>query len=141
MFWWIFSYDRNLVAPETWDAFYPVWLNHFVHTNIVIFLIVELFILHRHYPTIKSSLCGLLVFLLTYLAWVHIIYENVQHWVYPILAQLNWAERIGFHMFNVAVPVGFYFFGRYVNSRIWNENRVINVIQKSREEKLDIGSN
>lgn len=141
MFWSLFIIDRDLVAPKVWDAIFPIWLNHFIHTDIMIFIAIEMIIVYHHYPTIKNSLLGLIAFMLVYVGWEHIIYVNTGKWVYPVLASLNWAERIGFHMFNIAIPVGFYFLGRFLNNRFWNKTRVIDTIQKAREEKLDIGSN
>lgn len=28
LFWVIFAYDRQLVYPESLDAFFPLWMNH-----------------------------------------------------------------------------------------------------------------
>lgn len=49
MFWSLFAFDRETVAPKEWDPIFPVWLNHFIHTDIIVFISIELIILHRHY--------------------------------------------------------------------------------------------
>lgn len=137
MFWSLFTIERELVAPKTWDAIFPVWLNHAIHSNIMIFIAIEMIVLHRHYPKVKSSLIGLFIVMLAYICWIEIVHEVTGYWVYNILATFNWAERIGFHLFNISVPVAFYFLGRCVNNRIWNEKRVSKTIQKRRDEKLE----
>lgn len=137
MFWSFFTIDRELVAPKAWDAIFPVWLNHFIHTDIMVFMAIEMVILHRHYPRIKHSLLGLFAFMLAYISWVHIIHEATGYWVYPILAAFNWAQRLGFHLFNISVPVTFYFIGKFINNWIWSEDRVTQHIQAARDGKID----
>lgn len=80
--------------------------------------------LHHKYPCRKSGLGGLSVFMLAYLVWVHIIKYKTNIWVYPVLAVLNWPQRIGFYIFTMAVPVTFYFVGEFINNLLWNKNRI-----------------
>jgi FAR-17a/AIG1-like protein len=135
MFWSLFFFNRETVAPKVWDEIFPVWLNHFIHTDIVLFISIELIVLHRNYPKKKPSLIGLLFLMFCYICWVHIINLKTDQWVYPILANFNWAERIGFHLFNVSIPVAFYFLGKFINSLIWNKTRVAKIIQRISEQK------
>lgn len=138
MFWSLFLFDRNLVAPKEWDPIFPVWLNHFIHTDIVIFISIELIILHRHYPSMKYSLMGLFFFVLMYIGWIHVIYFETEKWVYPIIETLNWIERIGFYGLCLIIPTTFYFFGKFLNNLVWNENRVAKIIREKREESYEI---
>lgn len=105
--------------PKANDAFFPVWFNHFVHTNIMVFVMIEMFLLHHNYPCRKSALMGLGVFMLGYLTWVHVIYYNAGKWVYPLLAVLNWPQRIGFYAFTLSVPIVLYYLGEFLNDKVF----------------------
>lgn len=120
LFWLLYAIDRALVFPIALDAFFPWWLNHFVHTNILAFVFLEMFLLFHKYPSRKLGLGSLSVFMIAYLVWVHIIKYKTNIWVYPVLAVLNWPQRIGFYIFTMAVPVAFYYFGEFVNNLTWN---------------------
>lgn len=61
--------DRELVLPQKLDAYFPLWLNHIMHTNIVIFILLEMFLSCRKYPTKKRGLAGLTIFMAIYLSW------------------------------------------------------------------------
>jgi hypothetical protein len=134
MFWGIYFFDRDSIAPKEYEPFFPVWLNHFIHTDIVIFVLIELFILHRTYPKITASLIGLFTFVLSYVLWIHIVYWETEVWVYPILDKMNTAEKIGFWIFNAIFPCFFYFVGRFLNNFVWNQKRVTEIVTSKRTE-------
>lgn len=113
------------------------WLNHFIHTDILILIVIEMVILHRQYPKRKCfNLLGLSTLIFCYMFWLHKIHDKTGYWVYPILATLNFVESVVFHAFNVAVALAFYFLGWFLNSRIWNEAKVERIIS-SREVKVE----
>lgn len=90
-----------------------------MHTNIVIFILLELFISFRQYPNRKSGFSGLLIFNILYVIWIHIIKYKSGRWVYPILDVLSLPQRIGFIVFIGIFGVSFYFVGEYLNNKIW----------------------
>lgn len=49
-FWTLYVFDRELIYPESLDQFIPAWINHTLHTLIMVPIILE-FILpkKRHY--------------------------------------------------------------------------------------------
>lgn len=61
--------DRELVLPKALDPYFPSWLNHLMHTLIVVTTVTEMFIAPRQYPKRTQGLGGLLSFMLTYLVW------------------------------------------------------------------------
>lgn len=69
MFWTLWSIDRELVLPEVLDAVVPSWLNHALHTVIIIPVVVELLFCKMHLPHHKDAL--------TVLATVHVVYTAV----------------------------------------------------------------
>lgn len=124
MFWLLYAVDRELVLPKSLDVFFPTWHNHILHTNIMIFILLEMILTYHRYPCRKPALAGLVAFLIAYLVWVHVIYFKANAWVYPVLAVLNWPQRIGFYIFTAAVPILLYFFGEFLNNQIWSKKRI-----------------
>jgi hypothetical protein len=120
-FWAIYFVDRELIFPRALDNFFPVWLNHVMHTNIMIFILIELFTSYRKYPSRKFGLSVLSVFMLIYLVWIHIIYAYSGMWVYPILEVLNFPLRIVFFVGLLGLSVGLYVVGEKLNAVIWNK--------------------
>jgi hypothetical protein len=137
MFWGIYAFDRDSIAPKEYEPFFPIWLNHCIHTNIVVFVLIELFVLHRVYPKIVSSLIGLFTFILSYVLWIHIVFWETDIWVYPIIDKLNVAERIGFWIFNAIFPSFFYFLGRFLNNLVWSKKRVTQILTAKRSENYE----
>lgn len=68
-FWGLYAVDRNLVLPEALDNYFPTWLNHIMHTNIMFFVILELILTYRKYPSRIVGISGLVIYQLTYIAW------------------------------------------------------------------------
>ena len=137
MFWLLYAIDRELVLPKAIDAFFPWWLNNFVHTNIMVFCLIEMILTYHKYPCRKSALIGLSIVIFAYLTWIHVIYYNTNVWVYPVLAVLNWPQRILFYVFTSAVPTLFYYFGEFLNNIVWNKKRLDGVSpKKSGSKKL-----
>ncbi|KAI8439458.1 hypothetical protein MSG28_013235 [Choristoneura fumiferana] len=118
-FWGIYAIDRELILPRSLDAVFPVWLNHVMHTNIVVFMIIELLMSFRMYPARKFGLTVLSTFMLGYAVWIHVIYFNTGVWVYPILAVLNWPMRIAFYLFGLAYVSSLYVVGERLNKTVW----------------------
>lgn len=90
-----------------------------MHTNIVVFILLDAFTTFRKYPARKSGVTGLLLFNIAYIIWVHIIKHMSGRWVYPVLDVLNLPQRIGFILFMGAFGVSFYFVGELLNNYIW----------------------
>lgn len=125
MFWLLYAIDRKLVLPVTMDEYFPGWFNHIVHTNIIIFIFIEMYWTYHSYPCYKSMLAGLGTFLVSYLVWVHIIKHFSGYWVYGVLDELDFGPRIAFFAFTCSLPIGLYFLGKFINRKIW-ESRLDN---------------
>jgi len=118
-FWSLFAIDRELVFPKALDAFFPNWLNHVMHTNIMVFVVMELFTSFRNYPSRKAGLTGLSIFMAAYLGWIHVIKYKANVWVYPVLDVLNLPQRIVFFLLCLVFSVGLYILGEFVNEQVW----------------------
>ncbi|XP_067623012.1 androgen-induced gene 1 protein isoform X1 [Eurosta solidaginis] len=120
-FWSLYAIDRELVFPRVLDAVFPNWLNHVVHTNIMVFAILELFTSFREYPKRSKGIVGLTIFLITYLVWIHIVKYYSGIWVYPVLEVLELPQRIVFFVAVLAFTLFLYILGEFVNNTVWNK--------------------
>lgn len=92
-----------------------------MHTNIVIFMILEICTSFRQYPSRKAGLTGLGIFMASYLGWLHVIRHFGGIWVYPVLDVLNLPQRIIFFVVSLGFSVGLYLFGEFFNNLIWTK--------------------
>lgn len=118
-FWSIMAIDRELVLPKKIDAYFPLWLNHIMHTNIVIFILLEMFLSCRKYPSKKKGLIGLTIFMAIYLSWTFVIYYNTKLWVYPVMDVMDWPSRIFFLLAMLAFCLILYLVGDFINTKRW----------------------
>ncbi|XP_073992521.1 androgen-dependent TFPI-regulating protein-like isoform X2 [Rhodnius prolixus] len=118
-FWGLMAIDRELVLPKALDPYFPVWLNHVMHTNIVVFQILETLTSSREYPQRKYSISALFLFQTCYLSWMHVVYMKSGLWVYPIFNVLNIPQRIVFFACSYATGFLFYFLGERINYYLW----------------------
>ncbi|XP_017786514.1 PREDICTED: androgen-induced gene 1 protein-like isoform X2 [Nicrophorus vespilloides] len=122
-FWAIYFVDRELVLPRAVDQYFPWWLNQCVHTNIMVFILIEMFISQARYPPKKIGYSVLTVFMLVYLVWIHVIHAYTNMWVYPVLDVLNMPLRIVFFLSLLALSLALYTVGEKLNGCIWSKKR------------------
>lgn len=120
-FWGIYAVDRELILPRSVDPYFPLWLNHVMHTNIVLFILLEAVTSFRMYPTRKKGLSILCTFMLLYVVWFHYIYFQTGSWVYPILNVLNWPLRVVFYLFSLGFVCSLYIIGERLNRAVWSK--------------------
>lgn len=90
-----------------------------MHTNIMIFILLEAVITFRQYPLRRNGVTALSIFMAGYLVWVHIVRYYSGLWVYPVLDVLNWPQRIVFYAVNIVAGSLFYFGGEFLNNLVW----------------------
>lgn len=120
-FWGLYLVDRELVLPKSLDPYFPTWLNHSVHSFIVLYAILEMLTTYRPLPPVGKSISGLYALIACYVSWMHVVYYVSGMWVYPIFAKLTWPYRIAFLFGNFVTATGFFFIGRYANTFIWKK--------------------
>lgn len=118
-FWTLYGIDRETIYPAILDLIYPNWLNHAMHTYVVVYALVELGVTGHRYPDRRRGFAGLGVFMAGYIMWVHFVWLKTGIWVYPLLGALVWPLRI--LLFATIVGLGFvyYLIGERVNSVLW----------------------
>lgn len=66
MYWTLHFLNKEYVRPKGSDEFIPPWLNHMVHTNVAIILVIEFLVNRNGLPTRKSANVGLALVLAIY---------------------------------------------------------------------------
>jgi len=120
-FWGLYFVDRELVLPKAIDPYFPWWLNHCMHTNIMVFVLIEMVMVRREYPSRRVGLSVLISFMLLYLVWVHVIFSMTGVWVYPVLDVLNLPMRLVFFGGLLSLAVVLYCVGEKLNTRLWGK--------------------
>ncbi|XP_060527418.1 androgen-dependent TFPI-regulating protein-like isoform X2 [Cylas formicarius] len=113
VFWTIWHIDRELIFPKALDDFYPAWLNHTMHTFILVPLVIEVAFSQTvdKYHVLERSLLGLLAFAGTYQTIYFFIYIRHGIWLYPIYGVLNWMQRIVFVLIKVIACTLYHYVG------------------------------
>ncbi|KZC04567.1 Androgen-induced gene 1 protein [Dufourea novaeangliae] len=119
VFWGLMAVDRELVFPKAVDPYFPWWLNHLMHTMIMVSTMIEIILAPRKYPSRSNGLFGLCILLSCYMIWMHIIYYKSGIWVYPIMAVLTVPLRIMFMASAVLLTVILYLLGQTLDNLIW----------------------
>lgn len=120
-FWAIYAYERELIFPRAFDAFFPAWLNQSMHTFILVFILIELLTSYRKYPSRVFGITLIVAFNVTYIWWVYNIYFKYEFWVYPILNVLDSYARIAFFFFSTLYSLALYVVGEKLNNVIWSK--------------------
>lgn len=120
-FWALYFVDRELVFPRALDPYFPVWLNHIMHTNIMIFIVIEMLTSFRKYPKRNVGFMIIGTWMIVYLIWIHIIHSYSGMWVYPVLDVLNLPLRWVFFAGLLGLSLAFYLLGERVNNTYWKE--------------------
>ncbi|XP_048406481.2 androgen dependent TFPI regulating protein 1 isoform X2 [Stegostoma tigrinum] len=118
-FWILYAYDRELVYPEQLDKIIPTWLNHAMHTVVLVLLMLELFVVQHRWPNRKGCLVVLVTFCSSYLLWVLWIRHRSSIWVYPILEALSPIGLCIFLTAAVLVTVCLYVVGEKLHRWKW----------------------
>ncbi|XP_066147071.1 androgen-dependent TFPI-regulating protein-like [Euwallacea fornicatus] len=101
VFWSIWFVDRELIFPRVIDEFYPQWLNHTLHTFIIIPLMIEVVARFRNTKvrTSRRKIATVLIaFCSIYQTLFLTVYMLYGVWLYPIYKVLTWIQRVGFSL-------------------------------------------
>ncbi|XP_014205057.1 androgen-induced gene 1 protein-like [Copidosoma floridanum] len=125
--------DRELVLPKALDPYFPWWLNHLMHTMIMITTVLEMLMAPRQYPKRSKGLGGLAFFMLAYLSWMHFVWYKSGVWAYPIIEILTVPLRVAFYLTILTLVTGLYFIGETVDRLIWG--KIAKSVEKSGKKK------
>ncbi|XP_072743910.1 androgen-dependent TFPI-regulating protein isoform X1 [Anoplolepis gracilipes] len=123
-FWILMFVDRELVLPKALDPYFPWWLNHLMHTMIMVTTVFEMIIAPRQYPKRSRGLGILVSFMLVYLVWIHVIYYKSGIWVYPVMDVLTQPLQILFFAVLLTFCIILYIAGETLNNIVWGKKYV-----------------
>jgi hypothetical protein len=69
VFWTLYSYDRSLVYPAIIDQYVAPHVNHFMHTDVALVVVLEMVLRPHHYHHRDRHIALLLLFCCSYFAW------------------------------------------------------------------------
>lgn len=69
LFWTIYSYDRSLVYPAIVDEYVAPHVNHFMHTDVAVVVVLEMLLRPHHYHRRGMHLGLLFLYCFSYLTW------------------------------------------------------------------------
>ncbi|XP_017021158.1 androgen-induced gene 1 protein [Drosophila kikkawai] len=118
-FWTLYAIDRDSIYPPILDLIYPMWLNHTMHSCVVVYALLELGLTRHRYPLRRKAFAGLGAFMAAYLVWIHFLWAMTGIWVYPFLGALAGSLRFLFFVAIVGFGFGYYLMGEWINKVIW----------------------
>ncbi|XP_026757320.1 androgen-induced gene 1 protein-like [Galleria mellonella] len=135
-FWSIYFIDKPLIFPDYIEAIFPAWLNHTLHTFITVFLIIELLVTKRNYPSRITGSAITMLFVVAYVIWMHVIHDRTGSWPYPIFDVLNLPLRFIFCGFSTILGLGIYVVGEKLNSLVTPVSKQYYTNGTSKKSKL-----
>lgn len=120
IFWSVYAFNRDMILPAKYFEIFPWWLNQIVHTNVLVWMIVEHFFTRYQSQNTKLEVASLALWSLSYLTWVFVIKHFAGVWIYPFMNVLSVYEMIFFFTFAQILPFVCYFSGKLINQLVWN---------------------
>ena len=120
-FWSIYAVDRDLIYPESFDSIVPLSLNHFWHTTIALWVILDVFLCFRHYPSSGVAASVNFIVNAAYQAWVVWVFVKTGFWVYGILGVLPPHLLALYFGINMFISFGFYLVGKAIARARWGQ--------------------
>ncbi|XP_037375116.1 androgen-dependent TFPI-regulating protein [Talpa occidentalis] len=120
-FWSLFLYNRELVYPKVLDDLFPEWLNHAMHTSILLPTLVEIILRPHGYPKKKKGLSLFTIASFAYITRVLWIYSETGTWVYPVFDKLSPVGLAAFFFLSYICGVSIYLLGEKLNHWKWGD--------------------
>ncbi|KAM3962761.1 androgen-dependent TFPI-regulating protein-like [Aphomia sociella] len=117
-FWALYIFARPLVFPEIVEKMVPIWLNHTIHSLITVFMIIELLVTKRNYPSRTTGCSMIVLFVGAYIVWMHVLYARAGVWPYPIFDVISLPMRIVFCSVSTGFGLAIYVFGEKLNAQV-----------------------
>ncbi|CAH0550262.1 unnamed protein product [Brassicogethes aeneus] len=138
MFWTVYTINREYVFPEIFDHYIPAWFNHSVHTNILIFILLEIFMVNHYMASFKSAFYSLLGLSLLYnIVFFHNYFEHGK-WLYILFNIFSWTEIILFVNFNFLACLVFQRVGYFIQKYKfrWSKKKIITKYEQYKKDLL-----
>ncbi|KAM7352163.1 androgen-induced gene 1 protein-like isoform 2-T2 [Cochliomyia hominivorax] len=133
-FWVLYFTKRELIFPSPFKEAIPYWHLHVLHTNVTIYMFMEMFMCFHIYPEFCLGLIIILSFMLFYILWLHFIKYFAGFWVYPFLNDKGIKELYTNFGSALGQVIIIYMLGEILNNSIWSHQLLHkNCVRKSFE--------
>ncbi|XP_023714275.1 androgen-dependent TFPI-regulating protein-like isoform X2 [Cryptotermes secundus] len=121
-FWALNSlFDPALIDDtHAYEDFVPSWMNHSLHSYVLVFALAELLLSCRTYPgwTALGRLRSTVV-VLAYASWVALTVLVGSAWPYPYLRLMSIPQLLAYLVANCGLAAWAYSLGEYINTAVW----------------------
>lgn len=114
-FWTIYTLYKDLILPDHVEKIFPLWMNHVMHTLIVPFVVIELIVTPKKYPSKSVGMTFCLFVIFSYLSILAAAFILGGTMVYPVLNAMSWTVKIGFVLISILGGLGVYIIGEELN--------------------------
>lgn len=119
-FWGLYAIDRNLIYPEVFDEVIPQYINHFVHTAILLWALCEVYLFHHHFPGTKWAAAIIFTYSLAYSLWLVYLYVATNWWCYSFMRRIGSLYVMApFFACSMLLCFGLHLLGRWVAKVRW----------------------
>lgn len=109
-----------------------------MHTFIVPFILLELFLSTRNYPSRKLGISVALSYNYAYVLCIHVIYFWTGIWVYPFLNMFSWPMKIMYFGGSSVIGIAVYLLGEKLDGLSALNIRVTYTNGKANVRKLKL---
>ncbi|XP_028131296.1 androgen-dependent TFPI-regulating protein isoform X2 [Diabrotica virgifera virgifera] len=124
IFWTLWHIDRELVFPKVLDLFFPQWLNHMLHTFILLPVIIEIMLPKKHnFVKFQKAAPALALLFLSYTILYFSLYFRHGVWLYPVYKVLTWPQRLLFSAAQLCGALGYQKLGIVLQNSKRSQNK------------------
>ncbi|KAJ8726102.1 hypothetical protein PYW07_000800 [Mythimna separata] len=116
VFWVFYTFAKDAIFPEIAEKTIPVWLNHVMHTLILPFILIELLVTNRNYPSTKTGSSVAIILAAIYTGYIHFVYFKHGIWPYPFLHVVSWTTKIFYFIGSTLLGILLYLLGEKFHS-------------------------
>lgn len=118
-FWMLYFINGGYVYPYFLDQVYPWWHKQTMHTHVVVYMLLELYLAPHQYPRRYRGLLVLGLAMFSYLMWLLMVRFLTGHWVYHFLDGLSPFTLSFFFALVTGSSFGYYLLGESLNHKLW----------------------
>ncbi|XP_034482294.1 androgen-induced gene 1 protein [Drosophila innubila] len=118
-FWTLCGVYGESIYLDFLDHIYPGWLNHTMHTLVVVYALLEICLVPHQYPQRNRGFTGVAIVMGCYLVWLNLVHYWTGIWIYPFLSALLIPQRWFFFALVVGLSFVYYLLGEQLNYALW----------------------
>lgn len=120
-FWMLYFINGEFIYPYFLDQVYPRWHKQTMHTHVVVYMLLELYLAPHQYPRRYRGLLVLGLAMFSYLMWLLMVRLLTGQWVYHFLDGLSPVTLYFFFALVTGSSFGYYLLGECLNHKLWHQ--------------------